>query len=749
MSGKTEGGRTIIVSNRLPVQAQVVGDRVELQHSSGGLVRGLEGVHDDGRSLWVGCLGGGASSTLGLSADDAQRLEGQGFRIVDVPPDLYETYYEGFSNGAIWPLFHYTAERAHFSATAWEAYKKVNQAFAERIADELAPGDRVWVHDYQLMLLPNMLRRMRRDLSIGFFLHIPFPSAEIFRVLPWRREVLQGLLGADLIGFHTLEYMRHFSNAVARIMGLEPQMDTLSYGRRHVRLGAFPLGINVKEMHDEARQPAAEQYLAQLRKHYADRKMVLGVDRLDYTKGIPERLAAFRAFLEAHPEWVGEVSLVQVSVPSRVNVTEYQELKSEVDELVGMINGHFGMPGYIPIHYIFRSLDKPHLLALYRAADVALVTPIRDGLNLVCKEYVACKGNEPGALVLSEFAGSAAEMGEAILVNPWSQDSMVRGIETALAMTDEAKHSMMTRLAERLSRYDNRAWSRSFLAALTEVTQINHHGAYATLTEPNADELTERVSRARRAFLFIDYDGTLVGIADKPELAVPPASILELLRAMATIPSFRVHVVSGRDRKFLEAHLPDEITLVAEHGACIRRAGEHDCVHLVDEAAYRDLRETVLGIMTDFERRIPGSIIEEKEFGIVWHYRMADAIFAQQQALVLADTLGGLLQHTPLGVLIAKKAVEVRHQGVNKGEAVRAILDDDRFDPDHDVLLTMGDDRTDEDMFRVYPKQNISISVSDVPMVASYVMEQQALIELLETLTKNASGWQYRLWETA
>lgn len=736
-----DSGRTLIVSNRLPVQARAVGGRLTLQRSSGGLVTGLEGVHDSGRSAWVGCLGATTTPGAVLSDEDRELLRRDGLVTVDVEPELYDAYYEGFSNDAIWPLFHYMTDRCRFTATNWEAYRKVNQNFADTLLDVIKDGDRIWIHDYQLMLLPDMLRRKRRNLTIGFFLHIPFPSAEVFRVLPWRREVLVGLLGADLIGFHTLEYMRHFSNAVARIMGLEPQMDTLNYGRRTVRLGAFPLGVNVTDLHALARSPEAEEHHSDLDKLFAGRKLVLGVDRLDYTKGIPQRLEAFASFLQRFPEWVGKVSLVQVSVPSRINVREYRDLKSEVDGIVGRINGQFGMPGYAPVHYIFRNLDKHYLFGLYRRADVALVTPIRDGLNLVCKEYVAAKGEEAGTLVLSEFAGAAAEMGEAILVNPWSEDSVVSGLETALNATEQSSIRMMTDLYGRLARHDNRAWSRDFLVALEEAREMNGGARQAASAEPDREVVLSRIRSCRRAFMFIDYDGTLVQLVDKPDQAIPPPEISRLLRELAAIEKFHVCIVSGRDRAFLDRYLPSEITIVAEHGACIRRAGEAECVHLVDEAAYRELRETVHGVMSDLQKRIPGSLIEEKEFGLVWHYRMSDPIFAHQQALVLADTLGGLLQHTPLGVLISKKAVEVRHISVNKGEAVRAILDEESFDAELDLIVSMGDDRTDEDMFRVYPSVNLSICVSDAPLMAAYAMEQGPLVEMLRQIARNAAAW--------
>jgi len=735
VAGKLSG-RTIIASNRLPVQARVADGRLRLARSAGGLVTGLEAVHERGESLWVGSLGLSSTSSVPLEEQDLQRLRDEGLRAVEIPDELYEAYYAGFSNSSIWPLFHYMPDRCQFSATTWNAYLRVNRIFADAILELAKSGDRVWVQDYQLMLVPKMLRDANPDLSIGFFLHIPFPSTEIFRLLPWRNEVLEGVLGSDLIGFHTLEYMRHFSNSVARLTGLEPQMDTLIQGRRSVRLGAFPLGIDVEGWYEGARGDESEEYLAQLNDNYRDKKVILGVDRLDYTKGIPARLLAFAAFLERNPEWIGKLHLVQLSVPSRVKVEEYREIKQEVDGLVGMINGRFGTPGYVPVHYLFRNLDRAYLMALYRRADIAMVTPFRDGLNLVCKEYVACKKDEPGVLILSEFAGSAAEMGEAIPVNPWSQDSMVAAIETALDTEEADAVAMMQSLWDRLSRFDNRNWSRNFLGVLDDVADHNGRTGGPRLVAPRLADLLERVQTARTVFFFIDYDGTLVPLRDKPEQAVPTDDVLALINDLDGTPGFHVSVVSGRDRDFLTTHLPDHVRVVAEHGALVRYDSARGFERLVDEEGLQELRENVLGIMRDFESRIPGSRIEKKEFGIAWHYRMSDPIFAHQQALALADTLGELLQQTPLGVLMSKKAVEVRHMGINKGEAVRSILERAGFDASRDVLLTMGDDRTDEDMFRVYPRVNVSICVTDGPTAAGHVMEREKLIELLGELTR-------------
>ncbi len=738
-----DGRRTVIISSRLPVKAELVDGKPVVRRSSGGLVSGLKPVHEEGRSLWVGCLGlestGLEGPQPGVGATELAKLRGDGLHPVEVPPSLYRGYYDGFSNGAVWPLFHYMTERAHFEESQWEDYKAVNKLFAEAVLEVVEEGDRLWVHDYQLMLLPAMLRRMCGELSIGFFLHIPFPAADVFRVLPWRAELLRGMLGADLIGFHTLEYMRHFSNSTARVLGLEPHLDTLAYGRRAVRLGAFPLGIDARAMNEQAHDEATERALKAFTQSYKGRKVVLGVDRLDYTKGIPDRLRAFAGFLERYPDWIGRVSMVQLSVPSRVQVEEYQELKAEVDGLVGMINGRFGAPGYVPIHYMFRNLRPADLFALYRRADVALVTPLRDGLNLVCKEYVAAKGDQPGALVLSEFAGAAAEMGEAIMVNPWSRDSVVEGLAKALNLGEDERRHMMRRLYDRLSRFDNRAWSMGFVSTLDEAGEANGAGATADRSGPDIKGLKKRVVSARRVFVFMDYDGTLVPVENHPELAVPDAKVLALLEDMAAVPGFFCCVISGRDRAFLEDHLPRDINLVAEHGACLRAAGSDSCVELVDRKALETFQAQVLGVMSDVEKRVPGSRIERKEYGIVWHYRMADPIVGRQQALELADSLGELLRRTPLGVSIAKKAVEVRPTAVNKGDALRSLLQANDWDPQQDMLITMGDDRTDEDMFRVEAEHNISVNIGEVRLQAVHAMEQSQLVDLLCQLTAAAA----------
>ena len=730
--------RTIIVSNRLPVYARSRGRRVLLERSGGGLVTGLEELRATNDALWFGTLGGIESERL--NDENHKALENLGLRWIDVPPDLYEAYYDGFSNSAIWPLFHYTPDRSDFRRSDWEAFVKVNELFAEAVLSEVREGDRVWVHDYHLLLLPELLRSQMSQLPIGLFLHTPFPTADVFRILPWRDKLLRGMLGADLIGFHTLEYTRHFSESLSRVLGLDSQIDNAQLGAREVRFGAFPMGINTEELHREAHSAEVTTHGNQLREHFRGRTILLGIDRLDYTKGVPERLEAFATLLERNPKLVGKLTLIQVASPTRLRVKEYRKLKSRVDSLVGSINGRFGSAGYVPIYYLFQHLEKPYLLALYRLADVLLVTPTRDRLNLVCKEYVAAKGSRRGVVVLSEFAGAAAEFGGAILVNPWSQDSLVEGMEQALQMSPRRATKMMRDLYTRLRHRDNKTWTTHFLTTLDRVSESNQDRAAVTAGPPNMGDVLDRVGAARRVFVLMDYDGTLVPLASKPEHAEPTKSLCDMLESMVRVEKLCVAIVSGRNRAFLEGFVPRQMHLVSEHGASIRRPGDEDHEILLDAAGWNELRMSVEPVILDFEARIPGSMVERKEFGLVWHYRLADQPVARQQALVLTHILGELLQSTPLTVTQARKAVEVRYLGISKQETSKRILREEGFESGKDLLITLGDDRTDEGLFALEPSDNISINLGRFQTNSTYRMEQAGTLEFLEAVTSRAAG---------
>src|SRR3954464_3277447 len=437
--------RVLIVANRLPVTVSPTETGVEVQKSTGGLATGLLRPHEQSGGLWIGWSGASDELTPEQQAQLDEQLAGM--RLVGVPltEDQVARYYEGFSNGVLWPLFHYLIDQVPLHVRDWEPYVAVNERFANVVAEHYQPGDLIWVHDYQLLLLPELLRRRLPDARIGFFLHIPFPSEELFRALPERDRLLQGLLGADLVGFHTPSYLRHFATSLTQILGLTVEIDRVQVTDREVRLGVFPMGIDAETFTALANDPAVQAEAESLRGD-GTVKLLVGVDRLDYTKGIPRRLLSYEKMLQTHPDLRERVRLVQVAVPSRTGVEAYQEFRSLVDGLVGRINGDFGTPRWVPVHYIFRSLSEPELVALYRAADVMLVTPLRDGMNLVAKEFLASRTDGDGVLVLSEFAGAAWELPEALQVNPYDVEGAAEVYYRALTMSPEERRARLVPL---------------------------------------------------------------------------------------------------------------------------------------------------------------------------------------------------------------------------------------------------------------------------------------------------------------
>jgi trehalose 6-phosphate synthase/phosphatase len=405
-------------------------------------------------------------------------------------------YYDGFSNAVLWPLFHYLLDRIPPHSHDWGVYRAVNEKFADAVARVWRPGDLIWVHDYQLTLVPRMLRARLPGAAIGFFLHIPFPASEVLRILPWREQVLEGMLGADLLGFHTFTYRSHFESSVLRILGVPTQGDHIFVGGHETRLGVFPIGVDTPALSALADDPRVAREVTAIRADARGERILLGIDRLDYTKGIPRRLLAYERLLEREPRWRGKVRLVQIGVPSRDKVPSYQQFRKEVNELVGRINGAFSTVDWVPIHYVHRSLGESQIVALYRAADVMLVTPLRDGMNLVAKEFVTCRSDEDGVLVLSEFAGAAAEMGEALQVNPYDIQTMAHVFGEGLTMPEDERRLRMRALRQRTAARDVHQWARSFIEAL-DGTHGSDARARAPLSTPeNLAELATSQDRA-------------------------------------------------------------------------------------------------------------------------------------------------------------------------------------------------------------------------------------------------------------
>jgi trehalose 6-phosphate synthase len=465
----TDEADLVVVANRLPVELAGDGAGAVWRRAPGGLVSALEPALRGRRATWIGWSGHTASE--GDSPPLPEQIDELGIVGVPLTAEQVEQFYEGFSNGALWPLYHDSVANPAYHRPEFEAYHAVNLIFATMVSERAPEGGTVWVHDYQLQLVPRMLREMRPDLRIGFFLHIPFPPVELFAQLPWRRQILEGLLGADLLGFQTHDGALNFLAATRRLLALDPGGDRvdvpLEAGYRSVRVDAFPIGIDATSFDALARTPEVQARAAQMRVEMGGfRLLFLGVDRLDYTKGIDVRLRAFSEALVEGLLDMAEVTMLQLAIPSRENVDEYRRIRDEVELLVGRVNGDLGRVGDPAIHYLHQSVSREELVAMYVAADVLLVTPLRDGMNLVAKEYIASRTDETGAVILSEFTGAASQLREAFIVNPYDIEAVKRALSAVAQSTPEELTRRMQLLRANVFEDDVDRWVRTFLATL-------------------------------------------------------------------------------------------------------------------------------------------------------------------------------------------------------------------------------------------------------------------------------------------
>lgn len=717
--------RLIIVSNRLPVRLSgSESDQIELVLSNGGLVRGLNVIHRDSNSIWVGHL----AHELDPSSWLADCLNRGRLHNVSIDEDTYDRYYNGYANNTLWPLFHNFLSSMAISDDHWDAYVQANEAFVESIANIVQENDWVWIHDYQLMLVPSMLRKRFPDMKISYFHHIPFPSSEIFRTIPRREEILNGLLGADYIGFHTFDYARHFLATVKRILGVKTKLNDVILSDRSIHVATHPLGVDFEAFAREIRNPSDRvEKLGE-----KNEVVFLGIDRLDYTKGLPERLQSFARFLELYPEYVGKARLVQICVPSRQEIGSYHDIRQEVERLVGKINGEFSRPSYIPVEYLFRSIPLESIIDLYQQADVMVVTPLRDGLNLVCKEYIVARSDLDGCLVLSEFAGSAAELGEALQVNPYDIDSVAQTFHTALQMSALERRQRMICLRERMKKYDNVAWAHSYIQSWQNHDQASHIPS-VPLKDKVEEALVSEVSQSK-VFLFLDYDGTLAPIRTRPEQAVPDQALFELMERLKRSEHIIPAIVTGRPSDFCEQHLVEfGIPIASEHGAFIRypEQGQWNSPITMSEDDINSLQAEILEVFEAYRELVPHSHVESKKTCMVWHYRESDPDFAESQAHILAETLEQLLNKTSWSVYHGKKTVEVRLSLAHKGFAVELMLKQMGFD-ENCSLISVGDDTTDEDMYRVQVEKNHSIHIGMRNAFSRYYLNSpQELYEFL------------------
>lgn len=719
--------KTIIVSNRLPVKITEKDGEYVLNPSEGGLATGLGSIYRQGYNIWIGWPGIDVSEEA--QPQIREQLKELNLMPVYLTQEEINNYYEGFSNEVLWPVFHYMAVYARYEQVYWDFYYKVNSKFRDVVLQVAEPGDIIWIHDYQLLLLPGLIRSETADVAIGYFQHIPFPSFELFRLIPWRCELLEGMLGADLLGFHTFDDSHHFLNAVTRLLPVNASSNVVMVNDRAVIAETFPMGIDNEKFELLSDDPEVLRQLESLKENFHHTRMVLSIDRLDYSKGIIQRLQAFELFLQLYPEYVEKVVLYMIVVPSRDTVPQYKELKEAIDMLAGGINARFRTMNWHPINYFYRSFPVEVLAALYNFADVGLVTPMRDGMNLVSKEYVASRKNNDGVLILSEMAGASKELIDALIVNPNNIGAIARGLHEALNMPEKEQQRRMKQMRQVVAKFNISHWVKLFMTRLHEVKQLQQSMLARRMSMDMQSNIRNDFKRASKRAIFLDYDGTLVGFQSNIDMASPDQDLYQLLKALSDDPVNHVVMISGRKHETLEewlGHLP--LDLIAEHGAWYKKYGE-DWQMLPGLTAH--WKQDILPILDTFMDRTPGSFIEEKSYSLVWHYRKVETGLGELRSNELMNTLRYFTSDIGLQILPGDKVIEIKNIEINKGKATLSWLQDRQFD----FTLAIGDDYTDEDIFKALPEDAVTVKVgSQVSAARFYLRNHQEVRAFLRTL---------------
>lgn len=732
-------GRLVIVAYRLPFKIVWENDKAQLFQNSGGLVSAVLSLVKDKNGPVFNA--NEKIQWIGFSENTREELEGQSLandefqaHPVFIPEEVNENYYEGFCNNLIWPLCHYFPSLARFDDNYFEAYQIANKLFFDKIDEIIRPGDVVWVQDYQLMLLPDMIRQKYPENKIGFFFHIPFPSFELFRLLPvtWRKAIVDGILGADVVGFHTNDYVEYFLKAARLVSGYGNKLHYINMSNRIVKVDSFPISVDFDKFNNAYDDPMVADARNEARQSL-NQKIIFSVDRLDYSKGIIHRLRGFQRFLERYPEWHEKVSFVMVVVPSRDTIEQYQQMKSEIDQTVGRINADYGNIYWQPIIYQYRSMPYHELVGMYTVSDVALITPVRDGMNLVCKEYVASRKDRKGVLILSEMAGAAAELGEALIINPLDVQDIADAIKNAFEMPEEEQTKRMDAMRERIKDYDVFAWTEDFFTQMTMLEQEHERLRQVFLTNKGIDAIRHAYATATDRILFFDYDGTLAPIVPDPAKAIVSEDVKKLILEIAKRDT--VIIISGRDRHFLDNLFRDlPVHIIAEHGALIRTKGSDEWV--LNESYEENWKESIRPIMDIYAKRCPGAFVEEKETSLAWHYRTADEKeYAQRRAQELLWQLKNYIQpELNLQVIDGNKVVEVKKTAFNKGTAARTFVEKGNYD----FVLAIGDDTTDEDMFEALPETAYTIKIGDdLSAARNHIRSQEEVFHFLNFMVSS------------
>ncbi|KAK1388801.1 Trehalose-6-phosphate synthase component TPS1 [Heracleum sosnowskyi] len=733
--------RMIIVANTLPLKARRRPDNKGWSFSwdeDSLLFRLKDGLPEDMEVLYVGSL---SVDVNPIEQDDVSQVLLERFKCAAtfLPPNLLEKFYDRFCKRQLWPLFHYmlpfSSDRgSRFDRSMWEAYVSANKLFAQKVIEVINPEDDfVWIHDYHLMVLPTFLRRRFNRLRMGFFLHSPFPSSEIYRTLPVREEILKALLNSDLIGFHTFDYARHFLSCCSRMLGLEYQSKRgyigLEYFGRTVGIKIMPVGIHMGQIESVMRLADKEWRVGELKQKFEGKSVLLGVDDMDVFKGINLKLLAMEQMLKQHPVWQGRAVLVQIVNPARGKGIDLEETRAEIQESCKRINAKFGKPGYEPIVHIDKPLSMSEKIAYFSIAECVVVTAVRDGMNLTPYEYIVCRQGISGAetsldlsgpkksmLVVSEFIGCSPSLSGAIRVNPWNVEATAEAMNEAISMGEPEKQLRHEKHYRYVSTHDVAYWARSFLQDM-ERTCIDHFrkrcwgiglgfGFRVVSLDPNfrklsIDDIVSAYIKAKRRAILLDYDGTVM--PQNSIIKTPSIEVISILNRLCSDPNNTVFIVSGRGRDSL-SHIfssCSKLGIAAEHGYFMRKSNdeEWEVCGQSNEFGWMEMAKPVMKLYTE---ATDGSSIETKESALVWQYRDADPGFGFSQAKEMLDHLESVLANEPVAVKSGQFIVEVKPQGVSKGLVAEKIFTSMAEKGEQaDFVLCIGDDRSDEDMFEI------------------------------------------------
>ncbi len=731
--------KLFIATLQIPVNISFDDDGMHVEDNDGISLPGLRDFYKKYDTKWVGHTGVEDHDCSEVEKKQLNR-ELKKCRCIPVHSDIedYKLFLHEFSRNTLWPLFHYFPQDTSYNDKAWESYKKVNRLYAKRLSSLMKDGDILWIHDFHLLLLPQMVREMIPGISVGLFIHIPWPSYEVFRLLPWRTEILEGMLGADLIGFHTYGYVRHFLSSVRRLLGYDTVFNRISIEERTLLVDAFPRGIYYEKFANEVKllKENGNTHNNEIRKQIEyhleksnDKRIILSIDPLDYSKGIPQRVRAFELFLEEYPEYIEKVSMLLIALPTGETSQAFNTLKRQVDEMVGRINGSYGTLTWTPIIYLNQYFPLEELIGLYAYSNIALILPFRDGMNMAAKEFVASRIDGTGVLILSELAGAAKELHESIVVNPNDLGAVVNAIKQALEMPEEEQIRRNKVMHDRLKRYTLERWANDFFSKLEGVKKIQASTLTRKLSENKRKEIITAYRNAKKRILFLDYDGTLSWFKKNPEDAKPDEELYNILNGITNNKYNTVTIISGRDKETLGRWFPEKwhLHFIAEHGVWLREPGGK--WHMMEQID-NEWKDSVLPLLEFFVDQTPQTFIEHKNFSLVWHYRKADPDLGVQRAWELKDELRYLTANLNLEIMDGDKVLEIKYSGINKGRAAIQKIGKNNYD----FIFAVGDDWTDEYTFDAMPREAYTVKVGTKTTKASYFVKT---VDDVRALLKN------------